>query len=141
MDEEVNFFDIMFFIIGIFLIIFSIYLYFNTKSTIDSYVQTTGTLERLEENGRFILTFKTEDFRPVQVYSLYNNVLAKTRSNRTYTVYYDKENVDKVKIKSFISLWGVSTFTILVGLILLIISIIKLVKVKLAHGKEQHYIN
>jgi hypothetical protein len=120
--SEINFFDVVFFIIGIILLLFSLYVFADTKNAIKNSVEANGTLEKLE-NNKYVIVFQTEDGREIQSYSLYNNFI----KSETVSIFYDKENPEEVKINSFIFLWGIPTLTSIIALILILMIIPKFV--------------
>jgi hypothetical protein len=121
MGEGINFFDVMFCIIGIILILFSLYLFADTKKAIKNSIETNGTLEKME-NNKYIIVFNTEDGKEIESYSLYNNFLSKSSK---VGIFYNKENPDDVRINSFMFLWGVPTLTSIIGIILALMIIPK----------------
>jgi len=122
MGEKINFFDVMFCIIGIILILFSLYLFNDTKKAIKNSIETNGTLEKLEGQNKYIIVFNTQDGKEIESYSLYNNFLSKSDK---VSVFYNKENSDDVRINSFMFLWGVPTLTSIIGIILALMIIPK----------------
>ena len=114
MEKGIKFFYITFIVIGIVLIFLAVYLFIDTKKAIKNSIETTGTLEKLENTNNYVITFNSEEGNKINIYSLYNNILAMLSKETNFSVFYNKENPKDVRINSFVSLWGLPALTMLV---------------------------
>jgi len=122
MSKEINFFDVIFCIIGLILLLFSLYLFLDTKKAIKDSIETIGVVEKLENNSPKIV-FNTEDGQIIESYSLYINFI----KSKEVKIFYDKQNPYEIKINLFIFLWIVPILTSIIGIILILMIIPKII--------------
>ena len=130
MDSAMNFLYMIFFIIGVVLLVLGLYIVSDTKSNIKDSIAANGTFEKLE-SGKYVIVFNTLDGKEVQSYSLYNNLI---KGSENVSLFYKKEKPEDIKINSFISLWAVPTLTIIVGVFLILMTIIRSI---IGYNEEQ----
>lgn len=145
MKTKINVFDIIFFIIGVILLLLGIYIYMNSVNITKKYVETDGILEKIQDQNGYILVFSLEDLNRVESHSLYNNLVARFDNDKKVRVLYDKNNTNNVAIKSFFSLYLVPLLVFIVALILLIMEIVRVIMAftekpgTLKNGQKQHF--
>jgi hypothetical protein len=125
-----NIFDILFIIVAIILIVLGIFIANSNVKLVRNSIETTATLEKLNESNKYILKYRLENGNSVESYSLYNDVLHFFKKYDNITVLYEKDKPTKAIVKSFVSIYGIGFFSCFIGIILILVMLIKFFKVK-----------
>lgn len=134
--DSFNIYDFSFLIVAIVLIILGMYIYLQNNKIIKNSAEGVGSLEKIPDVNKYLLMFNTSDGKEVMTYSLYNDILHFFHKEDNIKILYNKEKPEEAIVNSFISLYGVSFFTILIGIILIIVFLNKTRKVIRSRTKK-----
>ena len=126
--SEINFWAILFIIIGTGLFIFGLGHFLFIDNFVKNSVTVEGRIVVSADSETSIIAFITVSGKSVEINSIYANWLADIQGKEKVTVLYNPNMPEKAKVKSFLSLWLLPSIIMLLGLVCIIFGVIDFIR-------------